>query len=278
MRIGYKGFKKGLICTAAGRTEQYEIGKIHTKEELQNPPSDYPRLCTDQGYHFCDNLIQVNPYYGLTNPDNVFAEIEVLGKTTSDNEKCTTTSFRIIKMINNEEILDAMAAQNLHLEEVRKIQEACPTAIISGSVMLFLRGVRLKRWTTSDLSDLDIILPYYQDLVSLTGGKRNKYTPAKADKKKWKKSGSDFDNQEMVLDVKCDIRIDPMATYEVIEYGGFGYKVSDLYTTLAAKCRYALQGGDKHIDDIEEMLRVGEYRKERPEPINLGKDPIYHPF
>lgn len=59
----------------------------------------------------------------------------------------------------------------------------------------------------------------------------------------------------MIGNIKVDYRIDPKQRYEIIEYDGFKFKVSNLLTILEAKMRYAmLPNGKKHKSDLEEMV------------------------
>lgn len=271
--IAYKGFTKSL--QAAGRgPEKYEIDKIYSKNEsIKNPT-----LCTDQGYHYCDRLINTFTYYPFSNySDHRYCEIEVLGNYTKGGSregwKNITTSFKIIRELTKEEILEISEKEksekkewefkqkqseipkNLKLDIVKEIQEKYPTVIIGGSVALFLHGVRLKRWAENETSDIDVTLPYY---ITLEGKKEEELEEADFDLDEILYEGNDFENSTMFLSekgyVKIDIRIDPKSKYELINYEGFDYKVALLEDILEAKIRYAMgRSGKKHKEDIYEI-------------------------
>lgn len=68
----YKGFNKDMKC----RGFQYEVGKSYeTKDE--------PVRCTENGFHSCENPIDVFGYYPPG--DSVFAECESSGNIDTDN-------------------------------------------------------------------------------------------------------------------------------------------------------------------------------------------------
>ena len=52
MKIAYKGFDRDLKC----RDEQFLVGATYGK---MNSNLLNPRLCSSDGYHYCDNLIDV---------------------------------------------------------------------------------------------------------------------------------------------------------------------------------------------------------------------------
>ena len=61
--IGFKGFDKNLQC----RGHQYEIGKTYETDKQ-------PVRCTENGFHFCENPMDVFRYYAPG--DSRFAEVE----------------------------------------------------------------------------------------------------------------------------------------------------------------------------------------------------------
>jgi hypothetical protein len=250
MKIGYKGFSKDLTC----REQKFEIGSIYMKANL--PSGKKPRLCSSEGYHYCNTLGKVFGFY-RNDEFNRFCEIEVLGEYTEDYEKCVTTSFRIIREISKEEIDKVIKEEehnkikeNLKIESLKEFQTKYPMTFIGGSTALFLHGVNLKRWRNSNNSDWDVITPYFILFQSEANGIH--YTHAK-------KSGNDFD-ETFHVDlpkgeyVKMDVRIDPKTRYEIVEFDGFKFKVASLLTIVEAKMRYALQGNKKHEHDLKEML------------------------
>ena len=138
---------------------------------------------------------------------------------------------------------------------------------VGGSAGLFLHGVRLKRWLKNSSSDLDFVSPYFvlpQKTLKTTDGDELEvfYKDAKA-------SGNDFDETFIVGDTKIDYKIDPKQRYELIEFRGVTYKVSDLLTIMEAKMRYAQKpSGGKHRQDLKEMV------VKHKEEVKIECDPI----
>ena len=55
--------------------------------------------------------------------------------------------------------------------------------------------------------------------------------------------------------IKLDVKIDPTADYDYIEYKGIPIKVAPILNIIEAKIKYALQGNKKHKDDILFLLK-----------------------
>lgn len=250
MKIGYKGLSADMKAIQGGPVRiEYKIGETYVKDLKESP-----RLCSSEGFHYCNKLEDTLKYYPLKDGSRYF-EIEVLGPFTDGSDKSITTSFKLLREIPRAGLIDKKLASNLNLELVRAIQKQYPMFHVGGSTGLFLHGVRLKRWFDKSTSDLDFISPYFvlpeSKLVLNDNGKEVdiNYLDAKA-------SGNDFDETFIVDGVKVDYRIDPKQRYEIIEHDGFKYKVSNLMTILEAKMRYAqTPSGQKHRDDITEMVR-----------------------
>lgn len=239
-KIAFKGFDKDLKC----RGEQFSIGSVFSKPITAGCK---PTLCTDQGYHYCDNLKDVFSYY----PDkdgNRFCEIEVLGPETSDAYKSISTTIKILRELSREEVKAIRYRPTRTLQIVKKLQQTYPHFIIGGSVALYLHGVLLDRWINDSKKDIDIITPYYTliqhtDDINVTNGETTK------------SSGCDFDYATEVGGIKVDVLIDPKARYEVKTCEGVHYKVVPLLKIVEAKLRYALAGNDKHTEDLIKMLK-----------------------
>jgi len=163
VKKGFKGFDKNLSC----RGEQFELGKVYYKDNIENP-----KLCSDQGYHYCNNLVDVFSHYSKSGT-NRFCEIEILGNFTDDKDgrKSITTAFRIVREIPKEEIESKdkkekelkekeRLLKHMKLSTVQLLQEKYPQLIIGGSVALFLHGARLSRFNSSPVHDLDLISPF----------------------------------------------------------------------------------------------------------------------
>lgn len=276
MKIGYKGLTADMTATQGFyKVENYEVGVIYAKENIKNP-----RLCSSEGYHYCNNLEDVFRFY-KRDGKNRFFKIEILGNFTDDKDKASksiTTSFRIIEelteeffkkwdaeqaerdLIKNERIM----ADNLNLSTVKKIQEKYPIFHVGGSVGLFLHGIRLNRWLHSRGSDIDMVTPYFilpefnNEENDTSNSLDEDFEDFGVDYLDAKMSGNDFDETFLVHGefgtVKVDYKVDPIQRYEIVEYNGFKYKVSPLLTIVNAKMKYANNGDKKHKKDILEML------------------------
>jgi hypothetical protein len=256
MKIGYKGLSKDMQPTL-GRGDKiiYVLGETYSK-----PDKDKPVLCSNDGYHYCNTLNDVFKHYD-NNGTNRFFKIEVLGKFTDGNDKSITTSFKLLEEISKDEIDKVILDEHFNIELLKNIQTKYPMFHVGGSVGLYLHGVRLKRWFDNNKSsDYDMVSPYFVLPEGEIGEEEVQYLDTKA-------SANDFDETFIVGDTKVDIRIDPKQRYEIIEHGGFKFKVSNLLTILEAKMRYALlPNGKKHKDDILEMIvKVPKKQKENNE-------------
>jgi len=240
--IAYKGLSKDMVAVNGQSRLKYEVGQIY--EIL---PSEKPlKCCTNTGYHYCDTLTKVFNYY-RNESGNRFFKIEVLGEYSKDGDKCITRKFKLIEEITKDQI-EAVIKDSLFddvLESVRNIQTKYPLCHVGGSVGLYLHGAFLKRWKDNQM-DLDLVLPFYIHFEKCD----NLDVEAI-----YKASGNDFDYTVILEGRKADIKIDPKQKYEIITHKGFKYKVSSVETIIEAKCRYALNGQMKHINDIKELIK-----------------------
>ena len=78
---GFKAFNKGLKC----RNFQFKENKIFEQ-------SGELTIC-ENGFHFCENPMDVMDYYDIT--DCEFAEVESLGKTQTQENKTVTNKIKI---------------------------------------------------------------------------------------------------------------------------------------------------------------------------------------
>ena len=69
---GYKGFDKDLKC----RDFQYKEGETYETDQK-------PVRCTENGFHFCTDPIDVFGYYDPAN--SIFHEVEGFGETSTDD-------------------------------------------------------------------------------------------------------------------------------------------------------------------------------------------------
>lgn len=261
MKIGYKGLTKDLTATQGSVKEQFQVGQVYTK--ILPPDRPLPRVCTSDGYHYCNELKEVFRYYPIDG-NNRYFKIEVLGSFQDSGTKSITTSFKLLEEISKEEIEDRRYEENLNLELVADIQKQYPMFHVGGSVGLFLHGVRLKRWLKSSSSDLDFVSPYF--VLPEKKFKASDGEELEVEHRDAKASGNDFDETFFIGSTKIDYKIDPKQRYELIEYKGVTYKVSNLMTILEAKLRYALKPeGRKHKEDITEMVVSKKKEGKQPE-------------
>jgi len=93
---GYKGFDMNLKC----RDFQYEIGKeFETDKE--------PARCTENGFHFCENPLDVFGYYPVG--QSRFTEVEGIGEVSKDGSdtKVAVSKIRIGAEISLHKMIEA---------------------------------------------------------------------------------------------------------------------------------------------------------------------------
>lgn len=254
--IGFKGFDYNFRC----RGFQYEVGETYTMQED-------PVLCS-KGFHFCTFLQDVFSYYGRNtygSRPNKFAVVESLGKTLTDGHKSATNSIKIIKLLSIDEIDGILKEEEANfrdervymLRAIRHLQSKY-NFCIGGSSGLYLHGYDLGRQNGE--IDFDIVMPYYQVFEQ---DEMIKHVEMFDDKG----SGNDFSETALVeLDngktLKFDLVVDPKQKWQKIDYKGNSYKVTDIFTILAAKMKYAQQrGGEKHRNDILKMIEKPKEKK-----------------
>ncbi len=100
MKLAFKAFDKDMKC----RGHKFEIGITY-----RTNCTGVPRLCTQDGYHYCEDIVNLREFY----PDGTsrICIIEVLGPFSSDSKKSTTTAFRIIRDITyiNRDVVKSLA-------------------------------------------------------------------------------------------------------------------------------------------------------------------------
>ena len=87
---GYKGFKKGLICSPNGKPKQYAENTVFEEDSA---------VICHSGMHYCVNPLDVLDYYPLIDENGDFievAEVEALDKPiTDDNKKFCTKKLKV---------------------------------------------------------------------------------------------------------------------------------------------------------------------------------------
>lgn len=254
-KIAYKGFDKDLKC----RNHQYVIGEIAEKPEKESV-----KICSEDGFHYCDKLNDVFDHYSNTK-GNRFCEVEILGNFKDDGSKSITTKLKVVRELSSDEVEQSGYEETINLPTIKKIQLLNPTYHVGGSAGLYLHGIMLDRIKGGWNCDIDLIAPYY---TIPTGDDKDVVKPDKS-----KRSANDFDESIVFNDVHCDIRIDPKQRYEVIVHNGFSYKVSLLEVIMSAKFKYAMNGQEKHLKDVYEICGKKGYEPEK-EVIDNGIDNV----
>lgn len=268
MKIGYKGMKSDMSC----KDVKFEMGKVYFIDENKNVKStdtvvdmNYEnnelQLCSNEVFHYCNNLEDVDTHYGLNNPEHRFFKIQILGGWTDgkgkEGKKSGCTSFRILEELTGDKLEKELLIsrrivvdEQLELDKLRELQKEFPTLIIGGSISLYLRGYWLKRFFNWD-GDYDLTNPYWIDLSEHIDIEESDDE---------KSDGNDFDDTFWIRSGrygqrKIDLCVNPNQKYETITYKGEKYKVVLMIDVLEAKTRYAIQkGGQKHLQDITELM------------------------
>jgi hypothetical protein len=95
---GFKGFNNLLQCTPSGKVFQYELGK-EFKEAAAN-------LCSN-GFHFCENPLDVFGYYPPSVSRYATVEADEVSEETSDDSKRSCKTIRIETEIKLPSIISA---------------------------------------------------------------------------------------------------------------------------------------------------------------------------
>ena len=96
--IGYKGFKKGLICI----NFQYEVGQTY------HLPRESLEMC-QTGFHFCRFPSDVFKYYPEGGgEDNVYARVKAEDLILEAEEKCATCTITILEILTASALLKEM--------------------------------------------------------------------------------------------------------------------------------------------------------------------------
>jgi hypothetical protein len=93
---GYKAFNRGMEC----RGFEYEVGKEYHQ--------DGKIIACENGFHFCENPLNILDYYDICNVE--FAEVEGWGKWVKRDDKIAVSDIRIKKKIDLPEFIKASFA------------------------------------------------------------------------------------------------------------------------------------------------------------------------
>lgn len=279
----FKGFTPELK-THSYNQQQYAIGEIFKAGDTSKKPA----TCSNSVIHFCDSLAKTFSYYSR-NGKHRFCEVKVLpGQpiVSDGNDKLGSPYIEIVREIPGPVVdryhrfvtrLQAREAilKNHRLDLIKTLQSRYPELILCGSAAVFLHtGKVYARNEHSKIHDLDFVVPYYIKIEG-EGVKKKTITPetiyenvteyAKTLRKtqtlnlsvsktdKWG-SGNDFDECIYVNNVPCDLAINPHQKFEYITFQGFRFKVATLPSILEHKLKYANQGSNKHMQDIQDLI------------------------
>ena len=252
----YKAFKVLKINGQEVLRSQYGTETFVLGEHYTHGSTKPLHICSNTGYHFCRKLKDVFCYYPLQDY-HAYYEIEVTGEYLDDTTKSITKSFKIVKEIKREELLNIKITESMEekLETVQKLCNDFPNTIIGGSLALFLYGGKLDRWKNGS-SDIDIAIPYFHGFDNL-----NKDTNVST------KQYNDYDYSFVIDNIKVDVKIDNKQQYQIIDYKGFKYKAALLPVILKAKAKYALKGNTKHQEDLLELVSGNKPKDDSTEPF-----------
>ncbi len=225
----YKGFDKNMQCLGF----QYEVGQTYETDEL---------IMCSKGFHFCEKLTDCYSYY--KKEESIFCIVEPLGKIIHNSTKSVTDKIKIVRVLTKSEMLGQEFLSSKIYEIIRKLHYSNINFIVGGSTALCLYSVDMKR----HLSDLDIIMPYYQ---KISDNPESNLT-----------SGCDYDFSTEIKNTKIDVRIDNKQRYEIRNIGGLNIKLSPLVDIIEAKARYA-KNNKKHEIDLLNMLNI-DVKLEKP--------------
>ena len=93
--IAFKGFHKDMSCTMGKGIFKYEVGKTYTEKECK---------CTTNGFHCCENPLDVLSYYG--GQEDRFCIVKAEGDIDQDavGTKIACTKMTIVKEITRLEL------------------------------------------------------------------------------------------------------------------------------------------------------------------------------
>lgn len=99
--VGFKGFHANGLTNA-----DFYFPLDGTLVEL--PPRMKPAIC-DIGFHYCHELRDVDRYYLLDEPTNVFAEVAAMGRVVTDRtkRKSACTMMQVIRILPKQEVMKA---------------------------------------------------------------------------------------------------------------------------------------------------------------------------
>ena len=117
---GVKGFDEKMMC----RDFQYEEGKEYEIKET-------PVRCTDNGFHFCENPLEVFGYYSPGN--SVYHEVEGSGEVDrcDDDSKVAVSKIKISVKIGIKQIIEN--GIKFIFERVKFTEESNTTGYQSGA-------------------------------------------------------------------------------------------------------------------------------------------------
>lgn len=242
---GYKGMVRkpdGTYC----RHLKYEKGLIYVSD------SD-PKTCSN-GFHFCEKLHQVFPYYDHSQKDHVFFKVRAWGNVDYASGKLAAQYIEILDEVDSLELLTAKLKK--HLDDAYTIQKANKNAVICGSLALIIRG-----WIPyRPIHDLDIMMPYYSEFMpviknpSVTLVEEIAYM---ADQ--FGESGNETMKMSIVGEkgdtIDFDLFINPKETWNWITIDGRAFKVANVQMIIEAKMKYYMGGQHKHGQDLIQIMK-----------------------
>lgn len=233
---GFKGFElsKNSQTIKCRSTDFGSVKGNNAQIFSVTPPV---KLCGN-GFHFCNQLADVDAFYSFNDTNHVFYHVTAWGEINVDRSKKIAAQFlKIGKPLSKKE----MGEEQLKpiMERVDKCIELNNNLVISGSLALILLGLMPFR----PIGDLDFTLPYFQAI----GDEENFLN-------EFGNSGEEC-YQFHVDGEKLDIFLNPTISFTMIEVFGKKYKISNPTPIINAKWRYFLAGKEKHGIDIMHFIQ-----------------------
>lgn len=227
-------------------------------------PELTPKICTNEGYHFCDKLSNVLQFFPCSNGTSRYFKIEVLGKfSDSDSSgKRSTTSFRFVEELSQSKVQEILKAESFdqrmdsaRIDIIDLVVEKFPDIIITGSIALIMQGIDLDR----EFGDIDFVYHKYinirEELEYSSGENVEDLEDLLVSEV------TEYDRTQETLLTNCiidnkkiELSINPHQKYIITEFMGKKYRVVPYLEILSHKMKYAMSGRDKDIQDFKQII------------------------
>ena len=114
--------------------------------------------------------------------------------------------------------------------------------IIGGSTSLYIRGIDLRAMGNiyrDKPTDIDVVIPYFQLFKSSDSDDFVAFDIEHANSGNSFDYSVNFNNKISKQPCKVDVKIDPYARYDIVNFKGVDFKVAKVFDVLTAKIEYA---------------------------------------